>query len=174
MDSPPEGHLNNHSALLAGAQMRALADSSTMSPASPWQRFDLSTPAGELCTRRGRELSRAPVKSSAVAQAQLALPTSLGHAHRKPVSTQAAMGRLLADLTRDAPEPAARVVTCSPDVASSTNRGGWINKTEVCSVAERRDWFADDAERLLRWSEVSNAAAHRAGHRRGQPGLAAR
>jgi pyruvate dehydrogenase E1 component len=45
------------------------------------------------------------------------------------------------------------VVTCSPDVASSTNLGGWINKTGVWSVKERHDWFADDAERLLRWSE---------------------
>ena len=58
------------------------------------------------------------------------IPSTLGHAHRKPISTQAALGRLLADLPRDAPETAARVVTCSPDVASSTNLGGWINKTE--------------------------------------------
>ncbi len=48
------------------------------------------------------------------------------------------------------------MVTCSPDVASSTNLGGWINKTGVWSVAERRDWFADDTERLLRWSERAN------------------
>jgi pyruvate dehydrogenase E1 component len=46
-------------------------------------------------------------------------------------------------------------VTCSPDVASSTNLGGWINKTGVWSVGERHDWFADDRERLLRWSESS-------------------
>ena len=84
------------------------------------------------------------------------IPTSLGHGHRKPVSTQATLGRLLADLTRDAPEVAARVVTCSPDVASSTNLGGWINKVGVWSVTDRRDWFADDTERVLRWSEVAN------------------
>ncbi|MBP1136503.1 pyruvate dehydrogenase complex dehydrogenase (E1) component [Arthrobacter sp. PvP023] len=48
-----------------------------------------------------------------------------------------------------------RVVTCSPDVASSTNLGGWINKTGVWSVGERRDWFAEDLERILRWIENS-------------------
>jgi pyruvate dehydrogenase E1 component len=47
------------------------------------------------------------------------------------------------------------VVTTSPDVATSTNVGGWINKTGVWSVEDRRDWFADDSERVLRWSEVS-------------------
>ena len=47
-------------------------------------------------------------------------------------------------------------MTCSPDVASSTNLGGWINKTGVWSVQDRRDWFADDRERVLKWSEVSN------------------
>ncbi|GGF39354.1 hypothetical protein GCM10011519_11250 [Marmoricola endophyticus] len=56
---------------------------------------------------------------------------------------------------RDAPEVAARVVTCSPDVASSTNLGGWINKSGVWSTTDRRDWFADDDERLLRWAEGS-------------------
>ena len=47
-------------------------------------------------------------------------------------------------------------MTCSPDVASSTNLGGWINKTGVWSVNDRRDWFADDQARLLRWSETAS------------------
>ena len=149
---PTEGHPNNHSALLAPAQMEALAASSGMDPAEPWQRFDVGTDAGRLCEERARVLRRAPVP----APAQVAVPTALGHAHRKPASTQATLGRLLADLKRDAPEAAARVVTCSPDVASSTNLGGWINKTGVWSVTDRRDWFADDTERVLRWHEVSN------------------
>jgi pyruvate dehydrogenase E1 component len=144
-----EGHPNNHSALLTGDQMRALADASGVSPDDPWARFPDRSPEGELCAARGAALRRTPVDHTP----PVAVPTSLGHPHRKPVSTQAALGRLLADLVRDAPEAAARVVTCSPDVASSTNLGGWINKTGVWSVKERHDWFADDAERLLRWSE---------------------
>ena len=144
-----EGHPNNHSALLTGDQMRALADASGVAPEEPWARFPGGSPEGELCAERGAALRRAPVDLTP----PVAVPTSLGHPHRKPVSTQAALGRLLADLVRDAPGAAARVVTCSPDVASSTNLGGWINKTGVWSVKERHDWFADDAERLLRWSE---------------------
>jgi pyruvate dehydrogenase E1 component len=41
----------------------------------------------------------------------------------------------------------------SPDVASSTNLGGWINKVGIWSMRERRDWFADDAETLVHWTE---------------------
>ncbi len=146
---PTEGHPNNHSALLTEAQMEILAEASDMRLADPWQSFADDTDAGELCRDRGVVLRRAPVENAA----SLTVPTSLGHAHRKPTSTQAALGRLLTDLVRDAPEVAAHVVTCSPDVASSTNLGGWINKTGVWSVQERHDWFADDADRLLRWSE---------------------
>jgi pyruvate dehydrogenase E1 component len=149
---PTEGHPNNHSALLNAAQMEALAADSGMDPALPWQRFDAGTPAALLCEQRGAALRREAV----AAPAAVAMPASLGHPHRKPVSTQATLGRFLADLKRDAPKAAARVVTCSPDVASSTNLGGWINKTGVWSVEDRRDWFADDTERVLRWHEVRN------------------
>jgi pyruvate dehydrogenase E1 component len=149
---PTEGHPNNHSALLTAAQLRALADASGMDTARPWQRFDHGTPAGQLCARRARQLHRDQVITSG----PVTIPVALGHPHRKPVSTQAALGRFLADLAHDAPEAAARVVTCSPDVASSTNLGGWINKTGVWSVQDRHDWFADDSERVLRWREVSN------------------
>ena len=147
---PTEGHPNNHSALLTGPQMQALAAVCRVDPAAPWQRFDIGTPAGGLCERRARALRREPVTASGT----VSVPTSLGHPHRKVISTQATLGRLLADLTRDAPSAAARIVTCSPDVASSTNLGGWINKTGVWSVEDRRDWFADDVERVLRWHEV--------------------
>ncbi|MGZ6745516.1 MAG: transketolase-like TK C-terminal-containing protein [Nocardioides sp.] len=149
---PTEGHPNNHSALLTEAQMQALADASGTSLDDPWAGFEEGTAAAELCVTRGAALRRTPVP----APAGVPVPTTLGHPHRKPASTQATLGRLLADLRNDAPEAAARVVTCSPDVASSTNLGGWINKTGVWSVQDRRDWFADDRERVLKWSEVSN------------------
>lgn len=150
-----EGHPNNHSALLTGDQMQLLADASGVSIDEPWAMFLEGTPEAALCSERAATLRRKPTAT----ENPLRVPVALGHPHRKAGSTQAALGRLLADLVRDAPETAARVVTCSPDVASSTNLGGWINKTGVWSVKERRDWFADDAERVLRWSE-SEAGQH--------------
>ena len=149
---PTEGHPNNHSALLTPAQMSELASTSGMSRENPWMGFAPSTPPGRLCNARAAALARDAVPTPQT----LDIPTTLGRAYRKPMSTQAALGRLLSDLRTDAPAVAARVVTCSPDVASSTNLGGWINKTGVWSVEDRLDWFADDPERVLRWAELSN------------------
>lgn len=147
-----EGHPNNHSALLTEDQMRTLAAASGMSLDEPWRTFAAGSSEERLCKDRAAALRRtvAPKPPS------VAIPTSMGHPFCKAGSTQAALGRLLADLVRDAPEAAARMVTCSPDVASSTNLGGWINKTGVWTLKERCDWFADDAERVLRWSEQTN------------------
>jgi pyruvate dehydrogenase E1 component len=149
---PTEGHPNNHSALLTQAQMQSLAERSGTTLADPFRAFAPGTPEHELCATRREQLRREPSPPTR----PISIPTTLGHGHRKPQSTQATLGRLLADLKHDAPETAARVVTCSPDVASSTNLGGWINKTGVWSVSERPDWFADDTERVLRWSTASN------------------
>lgn len=146
---PTEGHPNNHSALLTAEQMVALADDLGMSIEDPWRTFPTGSTEEAMCRERRAALLRTPPEQAPT----LKVPTSLGHPHRKPSSTQAALGRLLSDLVRDAPEVAQRLVTCSPDVASSTNLGGWINKTGVWTARERRDWFADDPERVLRWSE---------------------
>jgi pyruvate dehydrogenase E1 component len=44
----------------------------------------------------------------------------------------------------------------SPDVGTSTNLGGWINKAGIWSVGDRIDWFADDTDTLVRWRETDH------------------
>ena len=144
-----EGHPGNHSAQMTLAQLEELAAMSGMSVDDPWRRFELGTEEQRACDAAAARLRRAPVPPPV----RLDIPESLPWDHGSHTSTQAALGRFLSDLRRGAPDTAARVVTVSPDVASSTNLGGWINKTGVWSVGERRDWFADDAERVLRWNE---------------------
>lgn len=146
-----EGHPSNHAALLTTAQMAVLAQSVGADPADPWRTFDPRSEAAMLCRARGDALLRPPTAR----QGAVSVPPSLSRPHRATISTQATLGRLLADLAREAPDCAARVVTCSPDVASSTNLGGWINRTGVWSVRDRLDWFADDAERVLKWAEAT-------------------
>jgi pyruvate dehydrogenase E1 component len=146
---PTEGHPNNHSALLTDVQMATLAETVGADLADPWRTFEPGTAPHALCAERGATLRRDTVPEIRPD----AVPASLSRSHRAPISTQASLGRFLVDLTREAPDAARRVVTCSPDVASSTNLGGWINKTGVWSARERPDWFADDTERVLKWSE---------------------
>ncbi|MBN9612641.1 MAG: pyruvate dehydrogenase, partial [Actinobacteria bacterium] len=144
-----EGHPSNHAAQLTADQFAELAAASGMSPADPWQRFDADSAAGTICTEAAQRLRREPLEHARAA----AVPAEFEWRHKAVTSTQATLGHFLSDLRRAAPEVAERVVTVSPDVASSTNLGGWINKTGVWSPAGRQDWFADDHDRVLRWRE---------------------
>ncbi|AQA03442.1 pyruvate dehydrogenase [Mycobacterium sp. MS1601] len=146
---PTQGHPQNHSSLLSPAQYEALAADLGMDPRDPWQRFADETDAGKLCRETHDRLTRPVVAASTPP----AVPTDIGRTPTGTSTTQAALGRTLLDLTREAPAAAARVVTVSPDVSSTTNLAGWLNKVGVWSPTERRDWFDDDAETIMHWRE---------------------
>ncbi|MDR3033232.1 MAG: pyruvate dehydrogenase [Kitasatospora sp.] len=144
-----EGHPQNHSALLSAVELTELARRSGVDPGQPWQKFPNGSAEAELCTATAARLRRGPP----AAVPSPALPADLGRTPSGVASTQAALGRALLDLSRAAPEAGRRIVTVSPDVASSTNLGGWVNKVGVWSQSERSDWFADDAATILHWRE---------------------
>ena len=146
---PTQGHPQNHSSLLTVDEYAALADTLGTDADSPWGRFDDATAAGQLCADVAERLRREPVPVSAPP----AVPTDIGRTPKGTATTQAALGRTLIDLTREAPDAARRVVTVSPDVSSTTNLGGWVNKVGVWSSSERHDWFGDDAETIMHWRE---------------------
>lgn len=145
-----EGHPQNHSALLSKDELAKLADDLGVDPAQPWVAFSDDSAAGRICAAAAKELQRDALPPGPALEVPRDFgrtpPTGLG-------TTQAALGRTLVELTRSAPDVAARIVTASPDVSSSTNLGGWVNKVGVWSPVERRDWFADDAETILHWRE---------------------
>jgi pyruvate dehydrogenase E1 component len=146
---PIEGHPQNHSALLTAEQIRQLAAHLGTDPDQPWRRFPPSSEAGRLCAQTAERLRRPQVTW----HDPPGVPSDMGRTPTGTATTQAALGRALLDLTREAPAAAARVVTVSPDVSASTNLGGWVNKVGVWSARERTDWFADDAETILHWRE---------------------
>ena len=149
---PTQGHPANHSALLSTVQWEELAGSLGADAEDPWAKFASGSAEAELCQRAAAHLQRevAPAVSSA------SLPADVGRAHGGAASTQQAFGRFFVDLAHHAPEVAQRVVTVSPDVASSTNLGGWINRVGIWSPGDRVDWFADDTDTLVKWRESSH------------------
>jgi pyruvate dehydrogenase E1 component len=149
-----EGHPGNHSALLSDAQWRSLASELGADPDDPWARFVPGSEEAALCERTAARLERAAAPAPTAPSADV--PAELGRDHSGRASTQQAFGRFFVDLTHAAPGVAARVVTVSPDVASSTNLGGWINRSGVWQLGERIDWFADDTDTLVRWRESSH------------------
>ena len=150
---PTEGHPSNHSALLSRGPVRdARRPSSAPTPDDPWARFDPDSEPGRLCAERHERLRRErpePVAPPPV-------PAEMNRGHKGEESTQQAFGRFFTDLALEAEEVADRVVTVSPDVASSTNLGGWINRAGIWSIGDRIDWFADDTDTLVRWRETEH------------------
>ncbi len=144
-----EGHPQNHSALLSETQLHELAARVGVDPADPWVRLESSSAGGQLLAAAAGRLQRGRHQGAPVP----AVPGDLGRTPSGTATTQAALGRTLLDLNRAAPEAGARVVTVSPDVSSSTNLGGWVNKVGVWSAEDRHDWFSDDPETILHWRE---------------------
>lgn len=146
---PTEGHPQNHSSLLSTEQFAALAASLGENADRPFQRFGSESVAGTLCSSVAARLHRdkpAPPPPPPV-------PAEIGRAQLAVSTTQSALGRVLLDLTRESPDVARRIVTVSPDVSSSTNLAGWLNKVGIWSPKERRNWFDDDSETIMHWRE---------------------
>ncbi|NWL31739.1 transketolase-like TK C-terminal-containing protein [Paenarthrobacter nitroguajacolicus] len=146
---PTEGHPQNHSSLLTIDQYRQLAHGMGENPDAPWTRFDPASTEGQLVGMTAETLQR----SAQPAVAPPSVPADFGRTPSGTATTQAALGRTLLDVTRGAPDVARRMVTVSPDVSSSTNLAGWLNKVGVWSVEERRNWFSDDTETVMHWRE---------------------
>jgi pyruvate dehydrogenase E1 component len=149
---PTEGHPGNHSALLSGEQWHELAVQLGADAAHPWARFGEGSTEQELCESTAARLERPALER----RAPPPVPDDLARPHRGSESTQQSFGRFFMDLAHAAPDVAAHVVSLSPDVASSTNLGGWINRAGVWSTGERIDWFADDTDTLVRWRETEH------------------
>ncbi len=146
---PTQGHPQNHSSLLTIEQYEQLAAELGMDPAHPWVRFDPDSIPGRVCAAAAQRLRRESVELVTAP----VIPADIGRTPSGVSTTQAALGRALLDLSRLAPEAAKRVVTVSPDVSSTTNLAGWLNKVGVWSPNERRNWFDDDAETIMHWRE---------------------
>ncbi len=146
---PTEGHPANHSALLNDEQYAQLASTLGTDPGDPWAPFEGGSEA-ELCEAAAQRLRREKPKFVGTPPS---FPEDLGREHKGSASTQQAFGRFFVDLSREAPDVAERVVTVSPDVGTSTNLGGWINKQGIWAIGDRIDWFADDTDTLVRWRE---------------------
>ncbi|HET9094695.1 MAG TPA: pyruvate dehydrogenase, partial [Solirubrobacteraceae bacterium] len=147
-----QGHPANHSALLSGQQWQELAAVTGADATDPWALFAPGTREAQFCAAAAERLRRDPTPLRPAP----AVPPELGRAHAGTGSTQQAFGRFFVDLAHGAPELAAHVVTVSPDVASSTNLGGWINRAGIWHLGERIDWFADDSDTLVRWRETEH------------------
>ena len=154
---PTAGHPMNHSALLNERQIAELAAGLGIDTAGDeWPRFPAASPEGAIVGAAVERLLATDSGRPEPALVPASIPEDARHRGPAVQSTQATLGLLLLDLAR-IPEIARRIVTVAPDVAISTNLGGWINKVGVyaSTPAER----FETGPQAVRW-EPSPAGQH--------------
>jgi pyruvate dehydrogenase E1 component len=139
------GRPQNHSALLNAAQIDALRELVGLTRGNEWDRFPDGSAEADLLVAAAARLERAGDQRPAT----VPVPATLGTATVGKVSTQAAFGRQMLDLSRD-DELAQHLVTVSPDVSVSTSLGGWINKVGVWGP-EEEPVYDEMADSPLKW-----------------------
>jgi pyruvate dehydrogenase E1 component len=152
---PMAGDPLNHSQLLTQDQMNHLQDAWGINPDDPWEPLDPESEPGKLCREAADRLAPRPEPSDP--GLAIEFPTSLDTRNPQMTSTQEALGRTLTRLA-DFEEARSRIVTISPDVATSTHLSGWINKVGVFSMEQSRD-FEEAGQRMLKW-QPSPAGQH--------------
>jgi len=152
---PMAGDPLNHSQLLTQTQMDALREEFGIAESAMWESLPADSPAGQLCREAAARLKREETRGELLDPA--VIPVTLNTRNPGNTSTQEALGRTLARIA-DEPAIANRVMTMSPDVATSTHLSGWINKVGVFAREEAPDYEAG-GPKLLKW-EPSPSGQH--------------
>ena len=150
---PSIGDPQNHSVNLRPDQIDILRSTLGISEDQESFGLDPESDAGRKCFETGQRLSR-PAPDAAVPE--LDVPHGFGRTYRGKMSTQQIFGLVLTDISRNVPAVAQRLVTVSPDVASSTNLGGWINKVGVWTRGEEEELPEESGPRALQWTESAD------------------
>jgi pyruvate dehydrogenase E1 component len=142
---PIAGDPRNHSALLSEAQINDLRTNKGLTESDEWDLFVPGTAEADLCAQRANALAR----ESTTSKIDLVFPTETGVKTTGMTSTQEVFGRVLSEVSRN-DEIRKYLVTTAPDVATSTNLGGFINRAGVFHPQELRRWNEDP---ILKWAE---------------------
>ncbi|MSW15051.1 MAG: pyruvate dehydrogenase [Actinobacteria bacterium] len=142
---PIAGDPRNHSAQISTEQIDALRSKHGLTPENEWKAFALESDAGKFCALRSAALRRP--ENTGVIDAIIPITTNVKSTGM--TSTQEAFGRVLSEISRDE-KIRPYLVTTAPDVATSTNLGGFINRAGVFHPQDLRRWNEDA---VLKWAE---------------------
>jgi pyruvate dehydrogenase E1 component len=137
---PIAGDPANHSRLLSDEQVELLRARHGIVKGAEFDPFPTDSAESRLCVS-ARQWGARP-GNRAGCRPNSGIPESLSQSYRAPISTQQAFGNILSELARSA-DMRGRLVTTSPDVAVSTNLGGWIQKVGVYSPESHADYFGE-------------------------------
>jgi len=142
---PIAGDPRNHSAQISTSQINDLRSRVGLTLENEWDGFAPNSDTGEFLLKRSASLKR-PIHNGEI---KAVIPISTNVKSSGMVSTQEVFGRVLSEISRDE-SIRPYLVTTAPDVATSTNLGGFINRTGVFHPKEVRRWNEDP---VLKWAE---------------------
>ena len=148
---PSIGDPQNHNVVLSNDQMEELRSNLGIAEKDAWAKVPSKSLAGKLCNKISKQMDMN--QQIIGVPARLEIPKDFGRKYAGNMSTQQIFGLVMTDIARNTPEVSKRVVTLSPDVASSTNLGGWINKVGVWSRTEKELLPDEGVIRALKWEE---------------------
>lgn len=141
---PFQGHKDNHSGLMTPTQIEALRETLGIPKGQEWEPLAGLSQQAEADVRA--LIAKAPFQASVPRQfnpAPIDIPDAFAVPSGDSQSTQAAFGKILADIAKTESDFAARIVTTSPDVTVSTNLGGFVNRRGLFSRTATKDVFKD-------------------------------
>lgn len=145
---PIAGDPLNHSQLLSQRQLDELAVELGIDPDDPWAVLPSGSDGAQVVAESAERLKRLPIPVTPMSTD--AIPDVIDTRHPAVTSTQEALGRSLARLA-DFDELRDRMITMSPDVATSTHLSGWINKAGVFAVEEATE-YEIGGPKMLKWN----------------------
>lgn len=145
---PIAAHPLNHRALLTDEQIEDVRKRLRVPVDDEWARFPAGSPEEEVCRAAAERLDEPPSAHDDSVLLPEDVPVSIEHRPVRETSTQDALGRLLFRLA-EIPKLGERIVTVAPDVAVSTNLGGWINKVGAYSARVTKEYERSPTE--VRW-----------------------
>lgn len=139
--TPIAGHKDNHGGLMNPTQFAAWQKHMDVPQGQEWEPFAAVSDVAAL----RKFLSRVPFFANGRRRfhdAKLAVPRIAFDSNRE-ISTQAAFGKILDDLSKGDSAFAARIVTTSPDVTGTTNLGPWVNRRKLFARQPQADAFIE-------------------------------
>ena len=152
---PSVGDPQNHSVILNESQINELATNLNIDNDNIWSKFNDGTSENNKCVEISNKLTRnIPDKKFSID-----FPDSFENDYKNMMSTQQIFGLLMTENSRLDENLRNKFVSISPDVASSTNLGGWINKMGIWQSHQTTELPDEDLVRALNW-EMSKSGQH--------------
>ncbi|WP_075214251.1 transketolase [Mongoliimonas terrestris] len=139
--TPIAGHKDNHGGLMNPTQFAAWQRHMGVAPGKEWEPFAAVEDEAGLRAFLARVpfFAKGPRRYS---DSKVQVPPIAFETDRE-ISTQAAFGKILDEISKTDSALAARIVTTSPDVTGTTSLGPWVNRRKLFARTAQADAFID-------------------------------